>query len=449
MLQQSFAPPLTALQNRSLSLWLTGLTANQPSSSNQPSLSLAFQRWFKFKEAFAPNLVIDCLQSLDYQPRSCLDAFGGCGTTALTSQFLGIVPTFIEVNPFIADLAEAKLCAYDQVSLQTSFADVRRNARSAQVDDPWQFLGEAPRTFCQRPQVDRWLYCRSTMSRIVAYRQSIEGLQDPVSRRLLRVLLGACLVPLSNVVVNGKGRKYRRGWEMRQSLPADVDNLFEKAFHAALSDVRVYSHRATHRYHIHRGSALSLVDSIDPVDVAIFSPPYPNSFDYTDIYNIELWVLGYLNTRAQDRALRLSTLRSHVQVELETRGSPPDSGTLRTLLRKLTRARNILWDSRIPDMVSGYFSDLYTLLQGLKSKLREGGEVFIIVGDSSYNGIVVNVGLILAESAASLGYKIVSSTVLRRMRKSAQQGGDFHLIEHVLRLRLPKRTARARNRASS
>ena len=97
-------------------------------------------------------------------------------------------------------------------------------------------------------------------------------------------------------------------------------------------------------------------------------------------------------------------------------------------------------------MVNGYFSDLSTLLERLKAKLREGGETFIVVGDSSYNGIVVDVGLILAETAAFHGYKIVSSTVLRRMRKSAQQGGDFRLVEHVLRLRLPKRATKTSNR---
>ena len=33
---------------------------------------------------------------------------------------------------------------------------------------------------------------------------------------------------------------------------------------------------------------------IGPHDLAVFSPPYPNSFDYTDVYNVELWAMGYL-----------------------------------------------------------------------------------------------------------------------------------------------------------
>ena len=49
-------------------------------------------------------------------------------------------------------------------------------------------------------------------------------------------------------------------------------------------------------------------------DLVVFSPPYPNSFDYTDIYNVELWALGYLGSSADNRKLRGETLRSHVQI---------------------------------------------------------------------------------------------------------------------------------------
>lgn len=49
-------------------------------------------------------------------------------------------------------------------------------------------------------------------------------------------------------------------------------------------------------------------------DLAVFSPPYPNSFDYTDVYNIELWTLGYIRDAASNQRLRSATLSSHVQI---------------------------------------------------------------------------------------------------------------------------------------
>ena len=40
----------------------------------------------------------------------------------------------------------------------------------------------------------------------------------PDEARLLKVLLGSVLVSNSNVTINGKGRRYRRGWETRRRL---------------------------------------------------------------------------------------------------------------------------------------------------------------------------------------------------------------------------------------
>ena len=58
-----------------------------------------------------------------------------------------------------------------------------------------------------------------------------------------------------------------------------------------------------------------MADLDGPFDLILFSPPYPNSFDYTDIYNLELWVLGYLASAEDNLTLRRATLRSHVQIK--------------------------------------------------------------------------------------------------------------------------------------
>src|SRR4051812_10193402 len=81
-------------------------------STNAGAGDVAFQRWRHFKEAFAPELVarayIETSQSLGRPVKTCIDPFGGSGTTSLACQFLGVHPTTIEVNPYLADLIEAK-----------------------------------------------------------------------------------------------------------------------------------------------------------------------------------------------------------------------------------------------------------------------------------------------------------------------------------------------------
>jgi len=97
------APTLDAAQ------WLAQYAEDAPTSSNQGSAGVAFQRWFHFKEAFSPKFVADTLASLPYKVTHCVDPFGGSGTTPLTSRMLGLSSTTVEINPFLADLIEAKL----------------------------------------------------------------------------------------------------------------------------------------------------------------------------------------------------------------------------------------------------------------------------------------------------------------------------------------------------
>src|SRR6185436_6123168 len=131
-----------------LQSWLASANNVAPSTSNQPAQSMAFQRWFKFKEAFAPSFVVETIGRLPYRPTMCLDPFGGSGTTALTCQFLGIKSVTVEVNPFMADVVEAKLTQYDPTELRRSFRYTAGCARRAwKRKNPAQGFPNAPSTF--------------------------------------------------------------------------------------------------------------------------------------------------------------------------------------------------------------------------------------------------------------------------------------------------------------
>jgi DNA methylase len=68
--------------------------------TNAGAVESHFKNWRRFKEAFAPELVARAIADSEIPVRTCLDPFGGSGTTALASQFLGVHPITVEVNPF-------------------------------------------------------------------------------------------------------------------------------------------------------------------------------------------------------------------------------------------------------------------------------------------------------------------------------------------------------------
>lgn len=287
----------------SFSEWTKGRVVGSV-GTNAGAAILPFQGWRRFKEAFAPELVAAAVNetqtALGRNLVGLADPFGGSGTSALAGQFLGVRPTTIEVNPFLADLIEAKIATYDLDAggraLGRVVEDAQRTARTASAPFP-----SAPPTFVEPGVNGRFLFSSQTAQRLAAYRNAIARLDDPFIRRLLRVILGAVAIPVSNAVVSGKGRRYRSEGASRLGDPGLVERLFVDGVLGALFDLQRYERRKCRDYAVLRGDARVLMAEAEPVDLAVFSPPYPNSFDYTDVYNVELWVLGYLDGPASNR----------------------------------------------------------------------------------------------------------------------------------------------------
>jgi len=400
--------------------------------TNSGSANIPFQRWRHFKEAFAPEVVYEAIKGSETKVASCIDPFGGSGTTALACQFLGVKPTTIEVNPYLADLIEAKLSQYDSDRLVRDFSTVLRIAGRM---DPEAVIGRLPATFIEPGVNNRWLFDKQVADRILSLHLAIETLELPAHKMLLKVLLGGTLIELSNAVVNGKGRRYRRGWEKRRRGAGDVDLAFTDAVTAALSEIGRFGRRATSEYTIIRGDSRKEIEGRGPFDVAVFSPPYPNSFDYTDVYNIELWMLGYIDAADGNRALRESTLASHVQIHRSFDAAPSGSRILDSALHDLQGKAKELWNPHIPPMLGAYFAEMLGILASLRAELNDGGRIWAVVGDSRYAGVPFNVAEILAELVQTRGLTVDRLETLREMRTSAQQGGQAQLAEALLVLR--------------
>ncbi|MDR6841553.1 hypothetical protein [Pseudoxanthomonas sacheonensis] len=398
--------------------------------SNAGAEPLPFQEWHHFKEAFAPEVVARAVRESHRPIATCLDPFGGSGTTALASQFLGIAPTTIEVNPYLADLIEAKLGVYNPDELAQDFRRIVR-ATSRQAGDLRRFAS-LPLTFIESAATDRWIFDRAVARRIACHLVAIDTLSNPHHRRLFRVLLGGMLISVSNVIINGKGRRYRRGWTERRTAPEMVDMLFKQRCQAAITEIHEHRYRRHRGHTVLRGDCLSELANAAPADLAVFSPPYPNSFDYTDVYNAELWMLGYLDSTASNHALRKSTLCSHVQLKRDFLAPPPGSLRLSRALGRLRRERDSLWSPWIPDMIGHYFHDMSKVLGLLYERLTPHAEVWAVVGDSRYAGVQIPVAKILADYAPTLGYRVLNVEPFRSMRASAQQGGQHQLAESLL-----------------
>lgn len=399
--------------------------------TNAGATVLPFQSWRHFKEAFAPELIARAVKESKIPVKRCIDPFGGSGTTALACQFLGVECSTVEVNPFLADLIEAKLSVYnpDLLAIDLRQVVLTAHARFAEQLDK---LDNLPPTFVEPGVKGRWIFNEPVANRLASLLAAIDQVTTEAHRRLFRVLLGGILVEVSNVIVNGKGRRYRRGWEKRLRDEHDVSYLFCNAVRKAIAEVHQYKNRACTTSHILRGDCRQVLPKGDNYDLIVCSPPYPNSFDYTDVYNIELWTLGYLTSREANAQLRSKTLSSHVQIARPFPLAPVGSALLQATLQQLQKVRSQLWDAHIPDMVGGYFAEMNALLGDLYRQLTPGGKLWLVVGDSQYSDIHIAVATILIELAKLMGWQLEVEEPFRSMRASPQQGGRAELAETLL-----------------
>jgi len=413
--------------------WIGGRNV-QSLSTNAGTNAIPFQSWRHFKEAFAPELVRRAIAESPIPITTCLDPFGGSGTTALSCQFLGVRPIIIEVNPFLADLIEAKLAHYDPESIARDFGRLVRKANALDLD-PIDFYSTAPLSFVEPGLKNRWIFDVPVAARLAAYVAALTLIENETNRRLFRILLGGTLIELSNVIISGKGRRYRGAWQKRQRSAEDVDDLFCRAVEIAIIDIMRYADRAYRGYCILRGDARRLASKTESPDISIFSPPYPNSFDYTDVYNVELWALRYFKGPLDNTNLRLNTISSHVQIQRDFPHRPAGSPQLEETLSHLTDKRHLLWDRRIPEMVAGYFADIKEVIVKIIGRLAPGGQIWAVVGDSGYAGVRIPVADIITQLCPSMGCSVVTYEPFRSMRTSVQQGRNENLNETLLVLR--------------
>ncbi|QZO01150.1 site-specific DNA-methyltransferase [Chenggangzhangella methanolivorans] len=398
--------------------------------TNAGSAQLPFQGWRKFKEAFAPELIAMAVAEHPAKVHRIFDPFGGSGTTALAAQFLWLDASTIEINPYLADLIEAKLNAPEPVEIAGELARLL-NTADRQRSDLAVFFQGAPKTLIEPGDKGRWILGREMAQEAASLLDALPVIIDDRMQRLFRVLLGAVIVDNSNAVISGKGRRYRKGCETRSGTAAQLRISFIEAVAKAAKDIAMYSGQRSSQYDLYRGDARELVKRIDGFDVAIYSPPYPNSFDYTDVYN-RIMDARLFNKFRRNRALRSATLSSHVQLSRLYKPAPRGSSSLDLTLERLEKVAPTLWNKNIPAMIGSYFAEMIGIVSDIARNGSSSGRQWLIVGDSRYAGIDVPVGEILLELSRSVGLTKLRSDPFRSMRAAPQQGGRPELRETLI-----------------
>lgn len=382
-------------------------------------------RWYPILEGFSNSFVESIIKEQNNGSITCLDPFSGGGTTALTSQDLGLRCHSFEISPFMSQVCRAKL-RNDYSSAE--FIEVVERIHSYLKEGKKHNYQIGLKTIKKNKKLEKWLFHQAALDALLNIRNAIDVIcaQFPKYYDILYVALGSMMLRFSNVFRDGKALKYKTDWKKKYVKKQSVYNTFlEKCYSSVLSDIIHIEERKGSVNNIDlflSGDCRELVDALEDnsIDLVITSPPYLNSRDYTDSHMIELWMLGHVQSYEDVRELRRKTMRSHVQVKWGEIPLP-SSKILENRIQKVLKYEERFWNKGIPSMIIGYFCDLEILLKKLKDKVKIGGKLFINVANSSYFGVVIETDRIIEEISNNLGFKVSEIRLARKIKTSSQQ----------------------------
>lgn len=396
-----------------------------------PNLNVPRHRWFPFKEGFSSTLVSNVLLDIKRSPGFLLDPFLGSGTTALEASHWGWSTYGIEVNPFIAFVARVKAersySASDLSSLSKKSLKRRVNGVTFKI----------PRntTLVEREGLSKWLFNQGVAKEFECIRAGIDSLEDKKHADLLLLGLISAMAEVSNGRRDGKCWRYRKRWKLKNFDATDLRRSYLKKVDRFIEDlwsIGSLSGKATILLGDSRKmSKFAELPHEKIFDGVITSPPYPNSFDYTDIYRPEMLLLGAAKTAEDLHPYRLESLRSHVQIGWPN-SFPSTISEVGEIVVALKEKK--LWDSRIANMINAYFVDLEKVIVGCVKRLKPGGKIIFVVANSAYAGVIVPVDTILERIYEKHGIAVTKKILLRKTLGNGyhQQRSQENLKEVLL-----------------
>lgn len=393
------------------------LAIRAPTNSADNS-ELPRHRWYPIKEGFSAKLVSDAIAEAQESHGvnvTAIEPFSGSGTSPVECARHGIRCTAYEVNPFLAFVGQTKL----EHATVRSFIQFRKQVLNG-LHKPVTAALERYSTFCEGDGKKKWLFNRAVLRSFAGgWRTTINFPRS--EKALCQLALLRAAMDNCNAYPDGKCLRYKRLATYDCFTAQSVISQFEKHCETIKEDLASCPFDT-------RPASIQTMDARKlsshkigkKFDLCVTSPPYLNSFDYSDVYRPELFLGGFVTSNADLMKVRLRTVRSHLQANWKSPVRNAFGSLYAKVLNQIEANRDALWSERIPEMIQAYFEDIERLLKALKLHANKAAKLKVAVATSAYGGVVIPVDLIIADVAEKVGWLLRDVQVVRRLRSSGQ-----------------------------
>ncbi|WP_141743759.1 hypothetical protein [Streptomyces agglomeratus] len=387
-------------------------------NSSQP-----FHRWFHLKEAYSSQLLPQLVSDSGHLPQQHLrvrDPYSGSGTTLLSALEAGfehdrsITVHGTERNPFIWELAHSKVAGRIAGREAAKDFEVALDSVEALYRSSNRPFGSIPDQATLR---NERYFAPDNVEKLCSIRHAIDMCAEGLSRSLLRVSLAAA--------VEGCGRLRRDGRALRFTpgrQPKDAWTAFSERAAVVLQDLEV-TEPLDASGAVRLGDGRQCSETSTDFDWIVFSPPYPNNIDYTEVYKTEAWVLGCYETAQEMRAQRQLTVRSHPSIRFERdysylAGDKSDdvSRIIEPVISAVPKGK--YYSGRV-EVIRGYADDMLLTLQSCRRDIAPNGRLAFIVGNSAHasgdSAFIIAADVLMGALAELAGWRVTEVKIAREL----------------------------------
>ncbi len=403
----------------------------------QLSATIPIQRWYPYREGFSVNLVNSFLKELNIIG-NVFDPFVGSGTTLLSARYHDLRSFGTDVNPISVLIAET--------SNEVYFANDIVQAKDNLIEILYT-KNEHDNLITNFQLADK-VFNKDILQALLGLKNQIGQIQNLKIQRVFFVAWLSIIEQVSNVKKEGNGIKYKNRkrtasgyinidkveWE-NNTFPTDRTSFVKTAFKSKveliLHDIETSFGKIEKKPQVFNTNCIDFSEKFnDSLDFTFFSPPYCNSFDYFEIHKVELWMGDFISKPEELKKLKVSSFRSNANA-LNGKNIEYKNNYIEQLIGLFDEDK--LWHKQIPNVVRGYFDDMYQLLKNIYLQTNKNGYVGIVVGNSAYSEIIIPTDAIIADFAKEIGFTVEKIYLTRHLTTSSQQKIALAKLNNYLR----------------
>jgi methylase of polypeptide subunit release factors len=343
--------------------------------------------------SFIASRALTYARKLGVDVRCMADIFCGCGTTALEARREGVDFWGCDINPVATLIARVKSNGYQAGRLRRYQSEVIKRFCADQVQTNTKFSKRLHYWFGDQELKDlcRLLRAIRKLPR-GKYREfflcAFSNILKPVSRWLTKSIKPQ--VDPSKVQL-----------PVFATFVTQCDRML-KAVSEQLEHDEASTQRRKRKCNIRTGDFLKVPIKHPVADLLVTSPPYVTSYEYADLHQLSALWLGYTEDY---RDLRNGSIGSLHQCSSFKRDVQKLDVAERSSVSQLYRA-----DPAKGKAATRYFLEMRRVVAKTRSVLRPGGLLLLVVGNTAYQGVELNVARYLRRCLQRCGYHDVSRT---------------------------------------